>query len=101
MKIPKFVHILGRKIVVKQKTKLKHHGKPVYGLADLDDRVIWLERKQSPMSKYNTLIHEVAHQFLCISGIDQKLSESETEMYCQLLLLFGSDVKKIEDDCTG
>lgn len=96
MKIPKHIFILGRKFKIQQHENLTYKGDRILGLCDYDNLTIYLEKKQSAKSKRQTLIHECCHGLLCISGIDQRLSESENEMYSQIFTAFVEDMKVIK-----
>jgi Zn-dependent peptidase ImmA (M78 family) len=92
-KFPVSITILGRKYKIKQGKNLAYLGQPCLGLCDNENKIIYLEKNQSDHVKKETLIHEVAHAFMFISGIDQKLSDSECEMYAQLLTALYADVE--------
>lgn len=92
-KVPSSVTILGRKVKVKQGNNLHYMGEPCLGLCDYDNKIIYLEKNQSPQMKHDTLCHEMTHYFLELTGISQKISESEGEMYCQLITAFHNDLK--------
>jgi Zn-dependent peptidase ImmA (M78 family) len=94
-KFPTTLTIMGRKLKIKQGNNLHFHGQPVLGLCDYDKKVIYLEKDQSLESKIDTLIHEATHFLLIFAGMDQRLSESENEMYCQLVTAFFNDLKKV------
>lgn len=93
-KIPSCVVILGRKVKVKQGANLHYNGEACLGLCDYDNKIIYLEKNQSPQMKNDTLIHEMSHFFLELTGLSQKLSDSENEIYCQLITAFFNDLKK-------
>jgi Zn-dependent peptidase ImmA (M78 family) len=95
IKIPRKVMILGREYKIKQGKNLAYHGQPCLGLCDNTEKVIYLEKNQDDQTKKETTIHEMAHAFMFISGIDQKLSESEAEMYAQLWTAFFHDCEKV------
>jgi Zn-dependent peptidase ImmA (M78 family) len=92
-KVPSSVVILGRKVKVKQGNNLHYMGEPCLGLCDYDNKIIYLEKNQSPQMKHDTLIHEMTHFFLELTGLSQKLSDSENEIYCQLITAFHNDLK--------
>lgn len=92
-KIPSSLTILGRKVKIKQGFNLVYMGQPCLGLCNYDEKIIYLEKNQSDEMKTDTLIHEATHFFLELSGISQKLSDSENEMYCQLVTAFFNDIK--------
>lgn len=94
-KIPQHIFILGRKVRVKQGKNLHYEGKPCLGLCDYDNSIIYLEQDQSDHCKSDTLCHEALHYFMILLGIDQKLSESEVEIYCQSFTAFFNDMKKV------
>lgn len=86
--------ILGRKYKVKQGANLVYNNQAVLGLCDNINRIIYLEKNQDDESKKETLPHEATHALLFITGIDQKLSEGENEVYCQLFTAFIVDMEK-------
>lgn len=92
---PRKVSVLGREFKIKQKGGLHYMGQAILGLCDYENKTIWVDLNQSPESKRQTLVHECGHAFLIIAGMDQRLSESENEMYCQLLTAFCEDMKKV------
>lgn len=89
----KTITILGRKIQIMEGKNLLYHGEPCLGLCDYDKKIIYIEKNQSKESKRDTLIHELNHYFMILCGMDQRLSESEVEMYCQLIAAFVVDIK--------
>jgi hypothetical protein len=93
MRIPRTVSILGRTIKIKVGKNLCYQGEPVLGLCDYDNRVIYLEKNQSQRQLYDTYVHEATHYFLTLCGMDQRMSEGEVEMYCQLMTAFVNDLK--------
>jgi Zn-dependent peptidase ImmA (M78 family) len=93
-KLPSKVVILGRTVRIKQGNNLHFLGEPCLGLCDYDAKTIYLEKNQSPEMKHDTLVHEMGHFFLELSGISQKLSDSENEIYCQLITAFHNDINK-------
>ncbi len=94
-KFPSSVTILGRKFKVKQLTNMSYQGQPCLGLCDYNKETLFIEKAQSLKSKRATLIHECCHAMLIISGIDQKLSEGENEIYAQLFTAFCEDMGKV------
>jgi hypothetical protein len=93
-KFPVSITILGRKYKIKQGKNLVFHGQPVLGLCDNNTKTIYLEKDQDEAMKKETLLHEAVHSMLYITGIDQKLSEGENEVYCQLFTAFYHDMEK-------
>jgi hypothetical protein len=93
--LPSKINILGRTFKIKQGKNLSWQGQPILGLCDYTKLTIYIESNQTPQSKRQTLIHEACHGMLIISGIDQRLSDSENEIYCQLLTAFCEDMKKV------
>jgi Zn-dependent peptidase ImmA (M78 family) len=93
-RFPSSVMVLGRKYKIKQGKNLVYDKNPILGLCDYTAQTIYIEKNQSDESKRQTLVHECCHAMLIITGMDQKLSESENEMYCQLLTAFCEDMKK-------
>jgi Zn-dependent peptidase ImmA (M78 family) len=92
---PRFVIVLGRKFKIVQKKNIAYQGQNILGLCDYNNLTIYIEGSQSDQSKRQTLIHEACHAMLIITGMDQKLSDSENEIYCQLLTAFCEDMKKV------
>jgi len=92
---PRSIMILGRKFKIVQKKNIAYHGQMILGLCDYNALTIFIESSQSDISKRQTLIHECGHAWLIITGADQRLSESENEMHCQLLTAFCEDMKKV------
>lgn len=94
-KLPNSITILGRKVKIKQGKNLMYDGKQLLGLCDYEAHTIYLEATQSEETKKDTLCHEALHYFLILLGIDQKLSESENEIYCQSFTALFKDLKKV------
>lgn len=92
-KFPTSVTILGRKVKIKQGKGLTYMGQPCLGLCNYDENIIYLEKDQSDQMKKDTLCHEAVHYLLELTGISQKLSESENEIYCQVITAFFNDMK--------
>jgi hypothetical protein len=93
-RFPLSITVLGRKYKIKQGANLAYHGQPCLGLCDNTARLIYLEKNQDDQTKKETLLHEAVHAMLFITGIDQKLSEGENEVYAQLITAFYHDVEK-------
>jgi Zn-dependent peptidase ImmA (M78 family) len=93
-KFPKAITILGRKIKIKQGANLVYMGQACLGLCNYDEKVIYLEKNQSDEMKYDTLVHECTHFMLELTGISQKLNDSENEIFCQLFTALYSDIKR-------
>lgn len=93
-KLPKFIVILGRKFKIKQLSNLSYHGEPCLGLCDASNKIIYLEKGQKESDKLDTLFHESVHAMLSISGVDQKLTDSENEIMCQLVTALFNDMIK-------
>jgi len=93
-KLPSKVVILGRTVRIKQGNNLHFLGEPCLGLCDYDAKTIYIEKDQSPEMKHDTLCHEIVHFFLELSGISQKLSDSENELYAQLITALHNDINK-------
>jgi hypothetical protein len=91
MRIPKYVTILGEKIQIKMVDEVFVEGKRVSGSFDENTMTIEIEKGFSDNITFGLLVHEMAHSFLITTGIDQKLSEQETEVYCQLIKKFVID----------
>jgi Zn-dependent peptidase ImmA (M78 family) len=89
----KTITLLGRKIQIIEGKNLVYQNEPCLGLCDYDKRIIYIEKNQSKESKRDTLIHELNHFFMILCGMDQRLAESEIEMYCQLIAAFVVDIK--------
>jgi len=95
MKLPRQVIILGRKIKIKEGKNLHYNGIPCLGLCDYEKSIVYIEKNQADHTKLDTLFHELSHYFLTLCGMDQKMSESEVEMHCQLITAFINDILKI------
>lgn len=93
-RFPSSITILGRKYKIKQGVNLVYNGQPCLGLCDNSEKVIYLERNQDEQTKKETILHEACHAMLFITGIDQKLSDGENEVYAQLITAFYHDVEK-------
>lgn len=91
----KSITILGRKVKIKEGVNLVYKGEPCLGLCDYDNRIIYLEKNQSPRMKKDTLRHEATHYFLELTGISQKLTDSENEIYAQLITALIDDLKNL------
>lgn len=92
---PRSIIVLGRKFKIICKKNIAYQGQMILGLCDYNKLTIYIESTQSDVSKRQTLIHEACHAMLIIAGMDQRLSDSENEMYCQLLTAFCEDMKKV------
>ena len=92
---PRKVKVLGREFKIIQKANLAYMGQAALGLCHFDEKTLFIEKHQTAESKRQTLVHECGHAFLIIAGIDQRLSDSENEIYCQLLTAFCEDMKKV------
>jgi hypothetical protein len=93
-KFPSSITILGRKFKVKQGTGIIYNGQQCLGLCDSTAKTIYIEKNQDEATKKETLLHEAAHGFMFITGIDQKLGEGENEIYAQLITAFFHDMEK-------
>lgn len=91
---PKSIQIMGRKWKIKQVKNLTYNGDPVLGLCDYTGRMIYLESEQLLSEKKATLYHEVAHAWLILCGLDQKMSVTEVEINCQLVTALIEDIIK-------
>jgi Zn-dependent peptidase ImmA (M78 family) len=94
-KFPTSVTILGRKVKIKQGKGLTYNGHQCLGLCNYDEKVIYLESEQNPEMKLDTLVHEATHFMLELTGISQKISDSENEIFCQLFTALYNDLKKL------
>jgi DNA-dependent RNA polymerase auxiliary subunit epsilon len=92
-RFPSSIMILGRKYKIKQGKGLTFQNMAVLGLCDNNTRTIYLEKDQDEHIKKETLLHECVHALLFITGIDQKLSDGENEVYCQLFTAFYHDME--------
>jgi Zn-dependent peptidase ImmA (M78 family) len=92
-KFPSSITILGRKYKIKQGHNLVYNNQPCLGLCDNTTRIIYIEKNQDDANKKETILHEAVHAMLSITGIDQKLSEGENEVYAQLFTAFYHDVE--------
>jgi hypothetical protein len=93
-KFPTQLNILGRIVKIKQGAGLVYHGQPCLGLCNYDEKIILLEKDQPEEMKRETTVHESVHFFLELTGMSQKLSDSENEIYCQLFTALYYDLKK-------
>lgn len=89
---PKKISIMGRTWKIKQVSRPTYKDELCLGMCDYDGKVIYLEKDQDDDSKFSTLVHEAAHAWLILCGLDQKMSESEVEVNCQLMAAFVEDV---------
>lgn len=94
-KLPSYVVIMGRKVEIKQVANATYMGDKASGLCDYDARVIYLEKNMPYPQKIETLSHECVHFFLVLTGISQKLTDAENEIYAQLFTALFNDLKKI------
>jgi len=94
-KLPTSILIMGRKVKIKQGFNLVYHDVPVLGLCDYDNKTIYIEKNQTQEQKIDTLVHELGHYFLELTGISQKISDSENEIYCQLLTVLFNDLRRL------
>jgi Zn-dependent peptidase ImmA (M78 family) len=94
-RFPSSISILGRKYKIKQGKGLSYQGQPCLGLCDNLNKIIYIEKDQDDQTKRETCVHEFFHALLFISGIDQKLTEAENEIYCQLATAFYHDIEKV------
>ncbi len=94
MKPPRTIAILGRKFRVKIQKKVIYRNEEVQGLCDSVEKVIYVQKDQTNSEMHETLVHEAAHGMLDISGINQKLTESENEIMCQLITALHMDLIK-------
>jgi hypothetical protein len=92
-KFPTTITILGRKIKIKQGKRLHYMGQPCLGLCNYDEKTIYLEKDQSPEMKYDTLLHEIHHFYLELTGFSQKMSDAENEIACQMFTALYNDIK--------
>lgn len=95
LKLPKHVMILGRKVTIKEGRNLVYNGHQCLGMCDYEKSIIYIEKNQADHTKFDTLCHELCHYFLVLCGMDQKMSEGEVEMYCQLITAFINDIIRI------
>ncbi len=93
-KFPTSISIMGRRIKIKQGINLVYNGQPCLGLCDYDAKIIYLEKNQTDSTKNDTLCHEAVHFMLELTGISQKLTDSENELYSQLFTALFMDLKK-------
>lgn len=91
-KFPTMINLLGRKWKIKQVQSLVMEDKILLGLCDWENKIIFLSKNQSDDEKFSTLVHEVAHAWLIFCGLDQKMSESEVEVNCQLIAALVEDI---------
>lgn len=94
-KFPTSIVILGRKVKIKQGRGLQYMGHPCLGLCNYDEKIIYLEKEQPQEMKYDTILHEIYHFYLELTGFSQKMSDSENEIACQMFTALYNDIKKI------
>lgn len=94
-KFPTYLIILGRKVKIKQGKNLVYNNQPCLGLCSYDEKIIYLEKDQPEEMKMDTLLHEATHFWLELTGISQKLTDSENELYAQLVTALFNDLKII------
>lgn len=94
-KFPTSVTILGRKYKIKQGNNLVYEGNHCLGLCDNLNRIIYIEKQQDENTKKDTLLHEMGHALFFITGFDQKMSDSENEIFAQLITAWFRDVEQI------
>lgn len=94
-KLPSSITILGRKVKIKQGKNLTYEGRALLGLCDYDNKIIYIEKDQKESTKRETLLHEIYHFHLELTGFSQKMSDSENEVACQLFTALYLDLHKI------
>jgi Zn-dependent peptidase ImmA (M78 family) len=93
-KFPKFITIMGRKVIIKQVPELKNEaGEDLAGECDYNKKTILINKDQTHEEKCDTLVHEATHFFLELTGISQKIDENTSEVYCQLIAALFHDLK--------
>jgi hypothetical protein len=83
--LPKTISILGRIFTINEVEKVFVKGVEASGSCCAENRIIEIEKGQSLSQKMGILGHEVGHAGLVIFGLDQKLTDGENEIFCQLL----------------
>lgn len=94
MRLPRHIMILGRKFKIELKDDIIVNGKPASGSCDATNRVIEIEKSQSINEQMGLLSHEIGHAGLEIYGLDQRLSDLENEIFCQLIRALIEDYIK-------
>lgn len=93
-KFPKFITIMGRRVIIKQVSELKNEaGEDLAGECDYNKKTILIHKDQTHEEKSETLVHEATHFFLELTGISQKIDGNTAEMYCQLITALFHDLK--------
>ncbi len=80
---PTHITILGRKFKIIFTTDIMVNDKPAGGAVDFDLMQIEIDEGLSPANKLKTLLHEVTHIGLDVSGIDQTMPDFVVESICQ------------------
>lgn len=94
IKIPKKISILGRVFTIREVEKVIVDGVEASGSCCVENRLIELEKGLSLSQKMGLLAHEIGHAGIVIFGIDQKFSEKETEIFCQMIRALIEDYLK-------
>lgn len=96
MKLPKKISLMGRdvEVVCQDEPILNERGEELAGQCDSTNRRIMIHNDQAPHEKIETVFHEAAHFYLTQTGWDQKLTDNEVEIMCQLLTNFTVDIIK-------
>lgn len=94
VKLPKKVMVLGRPFKVSVQERIEVDGEEVSGSLCMIDKEICIEECQPLHEKMGILAHEMGHAGLVITGLDQKFSEKEIEVFCQLMRALVEDYLK-------
>lgn len=94
IKIPKKISILGRDFTVTEVEKVMVGGVEASGSCCAENRLIEIESGQSLQQKMGILAHEMGHAGLVIFGLDQKFTDKECEVFCQLIRAVVEDYLK-------
>lgn len=80
MKWPTEINVLGKLYAVKVEESLTDDdGKEVAGLTCKEEKWIKVEKEADVGLMWQTLFHEVAHAWMCESGVDGQLSDDLEE----------------------
>lgn len=91
-RLPRNVKILGRKYRVKECSEpIIVDGEESSGACYTVDQIIEIEKALPMDEKMGILAHEMGHAGLVITGLDQKFTEKEIEVFCQLMRALVED----------
>lgn len=82
-RLPKFVRVAGLKVGLLVLPQLMHdaedgsHAHRAYGVYDPGQPIIWLDAASGPERRKTTLVHEVLHAAIDVTGIEMGAEEEE------------------------